>query len=62
MFEFLGNTLFQVMVQPDNTDETEVTKKQAKKRKPKDLSSTAGSQTVDSLVKPVTMEIGLCPL
>ncbi|RUS85827.1 hypothetical protein EGW08_006379 [Elysia chlorotica] len=51
MLEFLGNTLFQVMVNPDNTEEPEVTKKQAKKRKPKDMSSTSGSQTVESLVK-----------
>ena len=53
MFEFLGNALFQVIVQPENTEEVEVTKKQPKKRKLKDLSSTAGSQTVDNIVKPV---------
>ncbi|GFS07553.1 KAT8 regulatory NSL complex subunit 3, partial [Elysia marginata] len=52
MFEFLGNTLFQVMVQPENKVEPEVTKKQAKKRKHKDLPIAAGSQTVDNIVKP----------
>ncbi|GFO25842.1 kat8 regulatory nsl complex subunit 3-like, partial [Plakobranchus ocellatus] len=52
MYEFLGNALFQVIVQPDSMGEIEVAKKHQKKRKHKDMSSTAGSQTIDSIAKP----------
>lgn len=51
MFEFLGNTLFQVMVQPENKIDSDVIKNQAKKRKHKESSIAAGSQTFDNIVK-----------
>ncbi|CAL1526700.1 unnamed protein product [Lymnaea stagnalis] len=51
MFQFLGNILSQAVAAPENTvEETEVNKKQ-RKRKQKDISSAASSQTTEHVPK-----------
>ncbi|XP_059148719.1 KAT8 regulatory NSL complex subunit 3-like [Physella acuta] len=47
VFQFLGNVLSQVTLQPDNSDDVELGKKQ-RKRKQKEITTAAGSQTSEN--------------